>query len=97
MDYFFLQVYTVCGIYVGFAIIGVLLICFGLDPIVLDKEDHKSERKVSFRLILNTAKHLLRSHYQRLLVILTMYSGIEQAFMGGDYTKVKTLYCLLPL
>ena len=85
------QVYTVCGIYIGFAVLAFLLICFGLDPIVLDKEEDSEKRKFSFRLTLETAKQLIRSHYQRLLVILTMYSGIEQAFMTGDYTKVMCM------
>ena len=80
-----------CGIYIGFAILAFLLICFGLDPIVLDKEEDSEKRKFSFRLTLETAKQLIRSHYQRLLVILTMYSGIEQAFMTGDYTKVMCM------
>ena len=90
-----IQVYTVCGIYIAFAVVAFLLICFFLDPIVLDKEEDAEKRKFSFRLTLETLKHLAKSHYQKLLVILTMYSGIEQAFMTGDYTKVKWPLCLL--
>ena len=84
-----LQVYTVCGIYIGFAALAFLLICFLLDPITLDKEEDAESRKFSFKLTLETFKHWLYSDYQKLLVIITMYSGVEQAFMTGDFTKVS--------
>jgi len=83
------EVFTVYGIYIGFAVLAVLVISIFLDPITLDREEDKIKdgRKFSAQLVLNTLKHLWRSHYQKLLVPLTMYSGIEQAFVTGDYTK----------
>lgn len=67
--------------------LAVIVIAVGLDPITLDREDGR-RRQFSFHLVLETAKHWWRSNYQKLLVILTMYSGVEQAFVTGDYTKV---------
>lgn len=88
-DHFFIwaQIYTLCGIYVGFAVVAVLVVVMLLDPITLEREEGK-QRQFSFKLVLETLRHLARSHYQKLLIILTMYSGIEQAFVAGDYTKV---------
>ncbi|XP_045191368.1 protein unc-93 homolog A-like [Mercenaria mercenaria] len=80
------KIYKVCGIYIGCAVLAVIVIAVGLDPITLDREDGR-KRQFSFHLVLETAKHLWRSNYQKLLVILTMYSGVEQAFATGDYTK----------
>lgn len=81
------KVYTACGIYIGFGVLAVIFISLGLDRITLDKEDDKAKRTFSFTLLWDTGKHLWKSHYQKLLIPLTMYSGIEQAFIAGDYTK----------
>lgn len=80
------KVYKVCGIYIGCAVLAVIVIAVGLDPITLDREDGK-KRQFSFQLVLETFKHWWRSNYQKLLMVLTMYSGVEQAFATGDYTK----------
>ena len=82
------QVYVLCGILIGIAFLSFLLLCFGLDTITLDKEDVKEKRKFSFQLTLETLKHLKRSKCQKLLLVLTIYSGYEQAFVMGDFTKV---------
>ncbi|WAR12257.1 UN93A-like protein [Mya arenaria] len=80
------KVYTVCGIYIGCAVAAVVVVSLLLDPIRLDKEE-PGDRKFSTHLIWETFRHLWKNNYQKLLVVLTMYSGIEQAFMTGDYTK----------
>lgn len=80
------KVYTVCGIYIGCAALAVIVISVGVDPITLDKEDGQ-QRRFTLRLVSETLKHLWRSNYQKLLVVLTMYSGVEQAFATGDFTK----------
>ena len=65
------------------------MIALLLDKIVLDKEQDAESKKFSFSLVLDTGRHLWRDRYQKLLVPLTMYSGIEQAFVAGDFTQVK--------
>ena len=87
LDIIYVQVYKFCGIDIGCALLAVIVIAIGLDPITLDRE-YGRKRQISFHLVFETAKHLWRSHYQKLLVILTMYSGVEQAFFTTDYTKV---------
>ncbi|XP_052817426.1 protein unc-93 homolog A-like isoform X2 [Mya arenaria] len=83
------QVYTVCGIYVGFACIGFFIITLLLDRIVLDKEAARApgQKRLSFDLVWETFRHLINNHYQKLLIPLTIYSGVEQAFIAGDFTR----------
>ena len=63
-----------------------------LDKLVLDKDDREKKNKgLSFYLLLESLKHIWRSRYQKLLVPLTIYSGIEQAFIAGDFTRVSLI------
>lgn len=89
------QVYTVCGIYTGCAVVAVIIIIVLLDKIKLDKDNHDQYGKFSFDLVIATFKHWWNSPYQRLLVVLTFYSGVEQGFVGGDFTKVAFFTCKL--
>lgn len=90
-DYLLRQVYTVCGIYLACAVIAMIVVSTLLDPIKLDKEDSSTKGRLSPDLLIATFKHLFTSPTQILLIPLTMYSGVEQAFVSGDYTKVSTL------
>ncbi|XP_053401423.1 protein unc-93 homolog A-like [Mercenaria mercenaria] len=82
------QVYTVCGIYIASAFVAFLIVALFLDKINLDKHDNRTgKRKLSFHLLLETFKHMWRNPYQKLLIPLTIYSGIEQAFIAGDFTR----------
>ncbi|OPL20749.1 hypothetical protein AM593_06688, partial [Mytilus galloprovincialis] len=53
----------------------------------LDKTPQGGDSKISANLFLSTFKHWWGSTPQKLLTILTIYSGMEQAFITGDYTK----------
>lgn len=82
------QVYTVCGIYVGCAVVAFLIVAVFLDKLVLDKDGQENKRQgISLHLLLESLKHIWRSRYQKLLVPLTIYSGLEQAFIAGDFTR----------
>eukprot|EP00105_Crassostrea_gigas_P005147 XP_011418630.1 PREDICTED: protein unc-93 homolog A-like [Crassostrea gigas] len=81
------KVYTVCGIYTGCAVVAVIIIVVLLDKIKLDKDNHDQYGKFSFDTLIATFSHWWRSPYQKLLMVLTFYSGVEQGFVGGDYTK----------
>lgn len=81
------KVYTVCGIYLGCAVMAVIVVSLFLDKIVLDRETSAEERKLSPKLLVSTFQHLFSSPAQMLLIPITIYSGVEQAFVGGEYTK----------
>lgn len=81
------KVYTVCGIYLASATIGFFIIVFFLQNVPVHNESEKDKGKFSFHLLADTFKHFWKSPYQKLLVVLTMYSGVEQAFIAGDFTK----------
>ncbi|CAH2251647.1 unc-93 homolog A [Pelobates cultripes] len=80
--------YTLLGIYTGSGVLAIALIAIFLDNIDLNtrqaKDDFKEE---SFgKKIMATIMHL-KDKRQCLLIPLTMYSGFEQGFLAGDYTK----------
>ncbi|XP_050399300.1 protein unc-93 homolog A [Patella vulgata] len=80
------QVYLLCGIYIGCAVAAVIIISVLLDKIILEKDERRQGRP-SPKLLIATFKHLISSPAQLLLIPLTIYSGVEQAFISGDYTK----------
>ncbi|KAK7109183.1 UNC93-like protein [Littorina saxatilis] len=74
-------------IYLCCAVAAVVIVVVLLDPIKLDRETSLEDRKLSPKLMVATVKHLISSPAQILLVPLTVYSGVEQAFIGGDFTQ----------
>ncbi|GFR83896.1 protein unc-93 homolog A-like [Elysia marginata] len=67
---------------------AAIIISLLLDPITLDNENKSGQdRKLSPKLLVATFKHLLSSPVQVLLIPITLYSGIEQALLQGDFTK----------
>ncbi|XP_060686987.1 protein unc-93 homolog A [Hemiscyllium ocellatum] len=71
----------------GVGVGGVLLVAFFLDQ--LDKkeiEDFKGKDVNIWAVLVATFTHL-RDKRQCLLIVMTMYSGFEQGFLAGDYTK----------
>ncbi len=42
----------------------------------------------SVKLLISTIKHM-KSRNQLLLIPLTIWSGLEQSFLGAQFTKVK--------
>ncbi|XP_013773994.1 protein unc-93 homolog A-like [Limulus polyphemus] len=79
------KVYMLIGIYLASALCGAILTGLFLDP--LERESVYFEKKLTgVRLLLATLKHL-KNPRQLLLIPLTVYSGLEQAFFLSDYTK----------
>ncbi|XP_066467470.1 protein unc-93 homolog A [Tiliqua scincoides] len=80
-------IYILLGIYTASGVLAVLLVVFLLDKIETNQEEGKEEKKHSFWFtFLATFRHL-KDKRQCLLIPLTMYSGFEQGFLAGDYTK----------
>lgn len=79
------KVFVLCGIYTGCALLAALMILLGLDPIEQTRDPLEIKRG-KFRLLAETIKHL-RKPYQLIIIPLTIFSGLEQAFIAGDFTK----------
>ncbi|XP_036621697.1 protein unc-93 homolog A [Trichosurus vulpecula] len=81
-------IYTLLGIYTGSGVLAVLLVAVFLEQIPNDQlENAEEKKKASFGSnFLATFQHL-KDKRQCLLIPLTMYSGFEQGFLSGDYTK----------
>ncbi|XP_070112650.1 protein unc-93 homolog A isoform X2 [Equus caballus] len=81
-------IYTLLGIYTGSGVLAVLLVATFLQPIKDVQEKSKGEEKSSsfWSTLLSTFK-LLRDKRLCLLILLPVYSGFQQAFLSGDYTR----------
>ena len=70
--------YTACGA------AAVLVIFFGLDHVQASEDNQTSNTK---ELVSATVRLMLQKKLI-LLIPITMVSGLEQAYMQGDFTKV---------
>lgn len=73
----------------GSGILAVLLVAVFLEPIKDAQQKSEGEKELPFWSTLLSTFRLLRDRRPRLLVLLPMYSGFEQAFLAGDYTRVR--------
>ncbi|RLV98568.1 hypothetical protein DV515_00010716, partial [Chloebia gouldiae] len=82
-------IYTLVGVYAASGVLAVLLVIIFLDQIKSDQTETEKEKLMSssfWSTFLATFRHL-KDKRQCLLIPLTMYSGFEQAFLAGDYSK----------
>ncbi|XP_045611697.2 UNC93-like protein isoform X1 [Procambarus clarkii] len=82
------KIYIMASIYLVCAIISSVIIAFLVDPLTRYGEEERvgsSSGKSGWELLVATFNHM-RHPYQLLIIPLTMWSGVEQAFLGADYT-----------
>ncbi|XP_018772505.1 protein unc-93 homolog A isoform X2 [Serinus canaria] len=79
-------IYTLLGVYTASGVLAVLLVIIFLDQIKSDQAETKKEKTSFWSTFLATLRHL-KDKRQCLLIPLTMYSGFEQAFLSGDFSK----------
>ena len=86
-------VYLLCGIYVGCALVAVLITSILVDSHA--KIGLKTTKKFNnpISLLINTIKHI-KDKDQLLIIPLTLWSGFEQAYLGADFTKVISYFVL---
>ncbi|XP_019268325.2 protein unc-93 homolog A [Panthera pardus] len=80
-------IYTLLGIYTGSGVLAVLLVAVFLEPIKDAQRKREGDEGPPFWSTLLSTFRLLGDKRLRLLVLLPMYSGFEQAFLAGDYTR----------
>ncbi|XP_031535741.1 protein unc-93 homolog A isoform X1 [Vicugna pacos] len=81
-------IYTLLGIYTGSGVLAVLLTAVLLEPVKGAQRTREGKERAprTWSALLSTFK-LFRDKRLRLLVLLPLYSGFEQAFLAGDYTR----------
>uniref|UniRef100_A0A8D1ZP43 Protein unc-93 homolog A n=2 Tax=Sus scrofa TaxID=9823 RepID=A0A8D1ZP43_PIG len=79
----------------GSGVLAVLLTAVFLEPVKDAQQKSEGEKKAPpfWSTLLSTFK-LFRDKRLRLLVLLPLYSGFEQAFLAGDYTRSYTTCAL---
>ncbi|XP_048063487.1 protein unc-93 homolog A [Megalobrama amblycephala] len=80
---------TLLGCYIGVGVLAMIFVAIFLDDIdkSLAREFRKTKGNVSFCSTFLATFKLLRDPRLLLLIPLTMYSGFEQSFLSGEYTK----------
>ncbi|KTG06545.1 hypothetical protein cypCar_00005045 [Cyprinus carpio] len=80
---------TLLGSYIGVGVLAIIFVAVFLDNIDRDlaREFRKTKGNKSFCSTFLATFKLLRDPRLLLLIPLTMYSGFEQSFLAGEYTK----------
>lgn len=79
---------TLLGIYTGSGVLAVLLVALFLEPVRdVPRKSEGENPPPSLRSTLLSTFKLFGDTRLRLLILLPMYSGFEQAFLAGDYTR----------
>ncbi|EEB19673.1 conserved hypothetical protein [Pediculus humanus corporis] len=83
------EIYEISGIYLVCILLAVLMVAFLVDP--LSRYGEKQKKKdvpelTGLQLFTATAVQL-KKPLQQLLIPITVWIGMEQAFIGADYTQ----------
>ncbi|XP_050733429.1 UNC93-like protein [Eriocheir sinensis] len=82
------KIYVMATIYLVCSIVSSIIIAVLVDPLTRFGENERtgsSTGKSGKELLVATFNHM-RHPYQLLVIPLTMWSGVEQAFLGADFT-----------
>ncbi|XP_075529468.1 protein unc-93 homolog A-like [Dermacentor variabilis] len=77
-----MQTYTLSGVYTCCVLSSIVILVAFLDPV----RKEVSDPNPPMQLLVETLYHMRRG-YQQLIIPLTIYSGMQQAFFSGDFTQ----------
>ncbi|KAF7651318.1 hypothetical protein LDENG_00112470 [Lucifuga dentata] len=80
-------VWTLVGCYIGVGVLAMIIIAVFLDNIDRDEASQFRGNREPFCQTFLATFRLLRDRRLVILIPLTMYSGFEQSFLAGEYTK----------
>ncbi|KAJ0026793.1 hypothetical protein NQD34_017793 [Periophthalmus magnuspinnatus] len=80
-------VWTLVGAYIGVGVLAMLIISVFLDNIDQKQTSEFREKREPFCHTFLATFRLLKDRRLITLIPLTMYSGFEQSFLSGEYTK----------
>lgn len=75
-------------IYLVLQVAAILSIFIFLDRI----EEKEVEREISILLIILSTCHLFRNYKMCLLIPIVIFFGLQQGFVFGDFTRVRTIF-----
>ncbi|XP_018010585.1 UNC93-like protein [Hyalella azteca] len=82
------KIYTMASIYLVLSLLASVIIASFVDPLtrfVDETKDASSTGKSGLQLLVATFNHM-RHPFQLLIIPLTIWSGVEQGYIGADYT-----------
>ena len=79
------------GVYITISVTGIFLVALFIDQIPEYMTEQHSKRKLreDIQVLICATLKQLRHTNQLLLIPLTMYSGLEQGFLGAEFNKVN--------
>ncbi|XP_033932292.1 protein unc-93 homolog A [Pseudochaenichthys georgianus] len=80
-------VWTLVGCYIGVGVLAMIIVAVFLDNIDREESSHFRENREPFSKTFLATFRLLKDWRLLTLIPLTMYSGFEQSFLSGEYTK----------
>uniref|UniRef100_U3KNL3 Protein unc-93 homolog A n=1 Tax=Oryctolagus cuniculus TaxID=9986 RepID=U3KNL3_RABIT len=80
-------IYTLLGIYTGSGVLAVLLLAVFLEPIEDAAQSGGGEKPPPVWSTLLSTFRLFRDKRLCLLSLLPLYSGLQQGFLSGEYTR----------
>uniref|UniRef100_A0A3Q4GVT9 Protein unc-93 homolog A n=1 Tax=Neolamprologus brichardi TaxID=32507 RepID=A0A3Q4GVT9_NEOBR len=82
-------VWTLVGSYIGVGVLAILIVAVFLDNIDREQASEFRGSQQPFCHTFLATFRLLKDWRLVTLIPLTMYSGFEQSFLSGEYTKVR--------
>lgn len=85
------EIYEISGIYLGCIVAAVIMIALVIDPLSRygEKQGRRNSQQPEMTPIqlLSATAYQLKKPYQQLLIPITVFIGMEQAFIGADFTQ----------
>ncbi|XP_011137545.1 UNC93-like protein [Harpegnathos saltator] len=83
------EIYEISAIYLTCIIVAVIIVALFVDPLSRygEKQRRSDSQELSGIQLLSATAYQLKKPYQQLLIPITVWIGMEQAFIGADFTQ----------
>ncbi|XP_076167954.1 UNC93-like protein [Ptiloglossa arizonensis] len=83
------EIYEISAIYLTCVIVAVIIVALFVDPLSRygEKQRRADSQELSGIQLLSATAYQLKKPYQQLLIPITVWIGMEQAFIGADFTQ----------
>ncbi|XP_046733780.1 UNC93-like protein [Diprion similis] len=83
------EIYEISSIYLACVVLAVIIVALFVDPLSRygEKQRRADSQELSGIQLLSATAYQLKKPYQQLLIPITVFIGIEQAFIGAEYTQ----------